>query len=82
MNSSKNKLNDKISWQFLSMSNAYLGSVWIPLITENWKYCSKIIFKYVNNIVRPNFKVDFIEFCTFEDPAKKNTDARSAAIQT
>ena len=36
----------------------YMGSVWIELIvakTENWKYCSKIIFKYVNNIVRPIF---------------------------
>ena len=36
------------------------GFVWIELIvaeTENWnwKYCSKIIFKYVNSIVRPIF---------------------------
>ena len=22
---------------------------------ENWKYCSKIIFKYVNNAMRPIF---------------------------
>ena len=35
-----------------------LGSVWIQLIllklkTENWKHHSKIIFKYMNSIVRP-----------------------------
>ena len=37
-----------------------LRSVWIQLIfseTENWKYCSKIIFKCVNNIVRPIFNI-------------------------
>ena len=31
-------------------------SVWIQLIfakTENWKYCNKIIFKYVNSIMNP-----------------------------
>ena len=36
------------------------GSVWIELIllklkTENWKHCSKIIFKCVNNAVGPIF---------------------------
>ena len=35
------------------------GSVWIPLIVENWKYCSKIIFKCVNSVVGPSFKVVF-----------------------
>ena len=33
-----------------------LCMIWIELIvaeTENWKYCSKIIFKYVNSTVRP-----------------------------
>ena len=41
------------------------GCVWIELIllklkTENWKYCSKIIFKCVNSAVRPIFneKID------------------------
>ena len=32
----------------------YIWSVWIELIfaeTKNWKHCSKIIFKCVNNIV-------------------------------
>ena len=32
------------------------GSVWIELIiikTENWKHCSKIIFKCVNSILGP-----------------------------
>ena len=42
-----------------------LGSVWIELIllklkTENWKHCSKIIFKCVNSVVGPIFneKID------------------------
>ena len=33
-------------------------------VVENWKYCSKIIFKCVNNAVRPNFNLKFTEFCT------------------
>ena len=28
-----------------------LGCVWILIIAENWKHCSKIIFKCVNNTV-------------------------------
>ena len=42
-----------------------IESVWIELIllklkTENWKHCSKIIFKYVNNAIGPIFneKID------------------------
>ena len=41
-----------------------LESVWIPLIllkTENQEYCSKIIFKCVNNTVRPIFNENFVE---------------------
>ena len=37
-----------------------LESVWIELIIaeiENWKYCSKIIFKCVNSIVGPIFNI-------------------------
>ena len=33
-----------------------LGFDWIPLIAENWKHCSKIIFKCVNSTVGPGFK--------------------------
>ena len=40
------------------------GSVWIPLIAENRKYYSKIIFKCVNSVVRFSFKVDFAEIHT------------------
>ena len=29
--------------------------------TENWKYCSKIIFKYVNSTVRPIFNEKVVE---------------------
>ena len=44
----------------------FFGSVWIELIfaeTENWnrKYCSKIIFKCVNSIVRPIFNEKMAE---------------------
>ena len=43
-----------------SMHLIKIYSVWIELIiaeTENWKYYSKIIFKYVNSIVRPIFNI-------------------------
>ena len=33
----------------------HLECVWILIIIENWKYCSKIIFKYVNSVVGPIF---------------------------
>ena len=42
----------------------HLGSVWIPLILlkiENWKHCSKIIFKCANSAVRPIFNESFVE---------------------
>ena len=29
------------------------NSVWILLIVENWKYCSRIIFKYMNSVMGP-----------------------------
>ena len=61
MNSSKNKLNSEIILIFYLHLNAHLGSVWIPLIAENWKHYSKIIFKYVNSIVGPIFNVYFAE---------------------
>ena len=43
-----------------------IGSVWIELIllklkTKNWKYCSKIIFKCVNNTVRHIFNEKIAE---------------------
>ena len=44
--------------------NSYLGSVWILFITENWIYCSKIIFKCVNSVVGISFKEKFAEICT------------------
>ena len=36
-------------------------SVWIPFITENWKYYNKIIFKCVNSTMGPNFEKKFTE---------------------
>ena len=38
---------------FQHYPSMHLGSVWVPLITKNWKHYSKIIFKCVNNTVRP-----------------------------
>ena len=40
----------------MELNLVYYGSVWIELIfaeIENWKHCSKIIFKYVNSVVGP-----------------------------
>ena len=41
-----------------------LRSVWIALIllkTKNWKHCNKIIFKYMNSVVGPNFNENFVK---------------------
>ena len=35
INSSKNKLNSEIIYNFYCFPNANIESVWIPLITEN-----------------------------------------------
>ena len=42
----------------------------MPRITENWEYYSKIIFKYVNNAVRPSFEKKDVEYGTCESPKK------------
>ena len=34
------------------------------LKTENWKHCSKIIFKCMNNTVWPSFNLIYAFFCT------------------
>ena len=36
--------------------------------TENWKYCSKIIFKCVNSIVGSIFNENFAKKCNLWDP--------------
>ena len=49
-----------LTLQFFFLNFFDFGSVWIELIvaeTENWKYCSKIIFKCVNSIMRPIFNI-------------------------
>ena len=49
------------STDFLSKRREWdIGSVWIELIfveIENQKYCNKIIFKYINNIVELSFNI-------------------------
>ena len=52
------------SFVLLYMVMILLGSVWIEFIllklkTENWKHCSKIIFKCVNSTLRPIFNEKF-----------------------
>ena len=47
------------NWHLISWG--HYGFVWILLIVENWKHYSKIIFKFVTSIVRPNFKVVFVK---------------------
>ena len=56
-----NNTFDNYNWK---LENLFLGCVWIPLILlkiENWKYCSKIIFKCVNSAVKPIFNESFAE---------------------
>ena len=57
-----------VSTVFLRLVIVYWhrGFVWMPLITKNWKHCSKIIFKWVNSAVKPNFKEKFAEIRTCE----------------
>ena len=50
------------------------GSIWIEFIllklkNENWKHCSKIIFKCMNSIVRPIFNEKVVEKCNLWDPS-------------
>ena len=48
---------------FLFLEHRLTGSVWIELIvaeTKNWKYYSKIIFKWVNSTVGSIFNIFFI----------------------
>ena len=40
--------------------------------TENWKYCSKIIFKCVNSVVGPIFNEKVVEKCNFIDHIVNN----------
>ena len=42
------------------------NSVWIPLIAENWKHYSKIIFKRVNSAVWRNFREKVAKFHTYQ----------------
>ena len=63
-------------------------SIWTPLIAENKKLCSKIIFKYMNNTVGLSFKVRFVFFSYLWVPwtvpmdSLKNAATLKCAIQT
>ena len=49
-----------ISTNYKRLLSRHLGSVWIEFIvaeTENWKHCSKIIFKCVKSTVGPIFNI-------------------------
>ena len=55
-------------WNLYTIWDTYQGirSVWIEFILlklkiENWKYCSKIIFKCVNSAVGPIFNEKVVE---------------------
>ena len=65
--------------------------MWIPLIAENWKCRSKIIFKYVNSAWDPILKKNLLKFVlagpitSAQDPHKKTQSRKSlvfSAIQT
>ena len=51
----------KIWYKNLLTFVLYLGSIWILFIIENWKHCSKIIFKCVNSAVGSIFNENFAE---------------------
>ena len=57
------------------------------LKTKNWKYCNKIIFKYVISVMEPSFNLIFAFFCTCESheqcikPTKKRPNAPTFIFQ-
>ena len=51
-----------------SLFKVYFRSVWIPLITKNWKNYNKIIFKGMNSAVELSFKVIFVFFLYWRVP--------------
>ena len=56
----------------------------MPFITENWKYDSKIIFKYVNSTVGPSFEVVFAEKSTyrFREQYTRPTEEREMRLKS
>ena len=53
-------------WSNFNSLTSLLGFVWKELILlklkiENWKHCSKIIFKYVNSIVESIFNEKIVK---------------------
>ena len=66
--------------------NSDFGFIWIPFIIENWKYCYKIIFKYVNSIVGPSFKVFLLNKVltgpvnSAQDPLEKHNFAENTFL--
>ena len=58
INGRRSSLSLSLMCQCFSLFNN-LRFVWIPLTTENWKHCNKIIFKYVNSDVRSIFNENF-----------------------
>ena len=53
-------------WSNFNSLTSLLGFIWKELILlklkiENWKYCSKIIFKYVNSIVESIFNEKIVK---------------------
>ena len=52
-------------FSFFILIGLDLRSIWILLITENWKYYSKIIFKYISSAIRLNFKIKFAKICIY-----------------
>ena len=61
-----------------------LGFIWMLFITENWKYCSKIIFNCMNSVVRLSFNENFAKKTlaslvnSIWDPPSKNTPLKNA----
>ena len=65
----------------LKESLRHLGSIWIQFIllkTENWKHCNKIIFKCVNNVMRPIFNFFFFQNKVVVGPMNCSRDLQTS----
>ena len=72
MNSAQDPLTD--IGRAIQMDAQVLFGYRLLLKAENWKYCSKIIFKYVNSAVGSIFNESFIEKKRFVGPVNSAQD--------
>ena len=69
----QNWIYSRMQYRSGTVATSGKGSVWIELIllklkTENWKHCSKIIFKWVDSAVWPIFNENVDKKWSLWDP--------------